>query len=342
MLRSADLSLRKRKRQQCKIGWLILSSLLIAAVFISQLLLETTIYLNPLLLLTMEDYSEQAYMSKLAKRWLHDERTSPFPQPSPDEDCSCWNPDAKPPCCERTFRRAHKMGYVLTERLFTTKTFGARISTTQSFRRFPAEHDYRDVVLVRNFYDSIASGYLYHKQGKECWLDHVGRRFTRRGKWGNDNFQKFAGGEKSYIKYELDPPAKPGDTLCHYLANNSEKVGMRAYMSWILNNGYEGVISSYVYNMFDPFNRTRYICYKDMSDPEQDLRVINECLDWWFPTGHGAWDGRKPTKTKEYSGNHATSHDPNLRRRLRRLIEELDEKYFEGVVAWADSSLPCQ
>ena len=30
--------------------------------------------------------------------------------------------------------------------------------------------DYRDVIVTRNIYESIISGYLYHKQGKECYL----------------------------------------------------------------------------------------------------------------------------------------------------------------------------
>ena len=234
------------------------------------------------------------------------------------------------------------MGYILTERLFSTRGLMRKVSTTQAFRRWPAEHDYRDVVLVRNFYESIISGYLYHKKGSECWLDHLGRKIARRERWLNDNFQKFAGGEKAYIKYTLDPPPNPGDTLCHYLANNTEPVGMRAYMSWILNNGYEGVMASYVLNMFDPSNRTRYVCYEHLSDPDRDLQVIDECLDFWFPSGHGPWDGRKPAKTKEYVGTHSTSHDPDLRTRLRGLIRELDETNFDGVVAWADSLFPCR
>ena len=34
--------------------------------------------------------------------------------------------------------------------------------------------DYRDVIVTRNIYESIASGYLYHKTGKECWLSSHG------------------------------------------------------------------------------------------------------------------------------------------------------------------------
>lgn len=341
MPRLNGINSHHQRKPKYKVVWLVLGTLLLAVVVYQQLYHDGTLYMYPLLSLT-RDYSQPVDIDKLAKRWLRDERTIPYPQPPSEEECSCWNPAAMPPCCERSFRRAHKMGYVLTDRLFNTPSLRTKISTSQLFRRFPAEHDYRDVILVRNFYESIISGYLYHKQGKECWLNHFGRRIWPRERWGNDNFEIFAGGEKAYIKYDLDPPPYPGDTLCHYLANNTEPIGMRAYMSWILNNGYEGVLASYVYNMFDKYNRTRFICYEDISDPDKDLRVIDECLDWWFPTGHGKWDGRKPAKTKDYQGNHATSHDPDLRRRLRNLIEELDEKYFESTVAWADTLFPCR
>jgi hypothetical protein len=116
---------------------------------------------------------------------------------------------------------------------------------------------------------------------------------------------------------------------------------MRAYMSYILNIAYDGVLASHVLNQLDPFNRTLYVCYEDLSDPDQDLRVLEKCLDWWFPTGHEAWDGRKPARRKSYTGIHATSHDADLRKRLKALIQELDKQYFEGVLAWANSLLHC-
>jgi hypothetical protein len=233
------------------------------------------------------------------------------------------------------------MGYMLTDRLFRTRRFHRFISKTQEFRKFPAQTDFRDVVLVRNFYESIISGYLYHKRGNECWMDHVGRQIRPREKWNNYNFQIFSGGEKAYIQYDLEPPANADDTLCHYLANNTEPIGMRAYMSWILNNGYEGVLRSFVLNMFDPSNRTMFVCYEDLSNPQHDMQVLEKSLDWWFPTGHEVWDGRKPARDEVYTGVHATSHDSELRSRLYNLIQELDDAYFEGVVAWASSLFPC-
>jgi hypothetical protein len=116
------------------------------------------------------------------------------------------------------------------------------VSTLQ-FRREPADNDYRDIVLVRNFYEALISGYLYHYQGNECWRNQFGRPMPKH-KWVNCNFRIFVGGNQSYIKYALDPPANPGDTLCHYLANNTEAVGRRAYMSWVRVRRRTGELSS--------------------------------------------------------------------------------------------------
>ena len=60
--------------------------------------------------------------------------------------------------------------------------------------RFPFTGDYRHVVVTRNWYDAIISGYLYHKSCKERWLDWFGESITMVGfgtiprKIGNNDY----------------------------------------------------------------------------------------------------------------------------------------------------------
>jgi len=70
-------------------------------------------------------------------------------------ECSCFNPAATRGCCERVLRRSHKMGYILTQRLFIREE---RIKVTQNFRRSSPSSDFRDVILTRNWYESLISG----------------------------------------------------------------------------------------------------------------------------------------------------------------------------------------
>lgn len=81
--------------------------------------------------------------------------------------------------------------------------------------RMPA-NDYRDVLLIRNIYDALVSGYLFHKEGQEC--DDMGYK-------GELSLKRWY----SWISYELDPP-REHRSLCKYIASESEEVGMRAYI----------------------------------------------------------------------------------------------------------------
>lgn len=105
------------------------------------------------------------------------ERTSPLSQPTTtnmvknrhDENnstaCNCFQAhyQMKHHCCQRRIRRFHKMGYVLIDELFPSRSY-SRIRKESIPRNYDAMADqsqpvdYRDVVITRNFYDAIISG----------------------------------------------------------------------------------------------------------------------------------------------------------------------------------------
>jgi len=107
--------------------------------------------------------------------------------------CSCRNPKSGRDCCIRFLRRNHKMGFELVKELAIGGKLGGVLANyndnselresatkrrapvidlsygprTGSFLTDPdfasAKQDFRQVVVMRNLYRSLISGYLYHK-----------------------------------------------------------------------------------------------------------------------------------------------------------------------------------
>jgi len=83
------------------------------------------------------------------------------------------------------------------------------------------------------------------------------------------------------------------------------------------------------------------VCYDDMLSPEHGSETLTKLLHFWYNgTSHQPLQGPLPSDN-EYSGSHSTSHDPTVRQRLAEVARRLDEEYYNGEIAWADSVLPC-
>lgn len=82
--------------------------------------------------------------------------------------------------------------------------------------------------------DSIISGYLYHLEGKECWLDWYGND----GSWDANLFPSYH--TKRWMRYIdiLSQRTRVYDTLCHCLANSTEEDGIRVYIDWVFHAFY--------------------------------------------------------------------------------------------------------
>lgn len=78
-------------------------------------------------------------------------------RPLPTGNCSCFNSMASWECCQRVARRSHKMGHILSLKLFVPYP-GINLAILGTSRSEPLPHDYRDVIFSRNIYDSLVSG----------------------------------------------------------------------------------------------------------------------------------------------------------------------------------------
>lgn len=144
------------------------------------------------------------------------------------------------------------------------------------------------------------------------------------------------------LSYELDPPAN-NRSLCDYLSEVDEKSGMRAYIDFIFRIHYSGPFAHWALAQELPEvkERTMVMCYDELSSPETDLISVNRMIDFWYNgTQHREFHGIPPGQTE--AKGHGTSHNPAIRERLKALVKQIDEEYYDGQIAWIHSTLPCQ
>jgi len=109
---------------------------------------------------------DRAHPLALLKQYIPLAEFYRFPHPRNfTGECSCLNPNSTLECCSRTFRRSHKMGCVMSMNLLEQYPGQYRLAAEPKFFTYNLglpETDYRDVIVLRDLYSSILSGYLYH------------------------------------------------------------------------------------------------------------------------------------------------------------------------------------
>jgi len=263
--------------------------------------------------------------------------------------------------------------------------------------------DFREILLFRNIYDSLVSGCkcmrilyviisprrsrffspktkrrppydkinidLYHLDGRECWKSGTGGPLEYGPGWkANQDWYE-------HLSFPLDPPR--GDrSICRYMSDESERVGMRAYVSspfvlgmhlmqkkeenkyspthtlcfnqyhrqvdWVFNYYYAGILGHWALARLFPQigERTKTICYEDLGASGRDTVVVGEMLEFWYNgTSYEPWTGKPPGKSD--AGGHATTKDRDMRDRLIDTIKEIDKAHYDGDIAWLNSVLPC-
>jgi len=121
-------------------------------------------------------------------------------------------------------------------------------------------------------------------------------------------------------------------------------VGLRAYIDWVFNVKYQGILSTWALLQQAHYNhttatsvrdRTLVICYEDLTSPEDGAKTIQKIFE------HLTLAYGYQAQVAEYSGDHATSHNVTILQQLTDIIAEIDEEYYNGDIAWLDSVLPC-
>lgn len=258
---------------------------------------------------------------------VRDVSISTRPLPS----CSCWNDTNE--CCNRTTLRAHKMGVVLIRDLIQLPydIQSAIIHPSVLLHAKEASKDYRHVVVVRPIYDSIISGYFYHKTGRECWLDQNGRLRAK-----NKTFDW-----ESKLAYPLLRP-RQNRSLCEYLQDESTELGLHAVVDLAMSSWYAGIMPHYelVRQMEerDEAARTIYICFEQLANPTTQQATMDYILDWLYPGGEHKHSTAKRRRQEvssscRYHGGHSTFVNETERTYLKHVVRQYDEQLFNGLGA---------
>jgi len=245
--------------------------------------------------------------------------------------CSCWN-NTSDECCDRKILRAHKMGVVLIRDLIQNPFHVESAIIHPSRIANQTKPDYRHVVITRPIYDSIISGYLYHKSGRECWLDQNGNARSK-----NKTFEW----ESKLSQTPRKPPRNR--TLCAFLAEESEQDGVSVVVDLALSAWYAGLVphKKLVEQVETNDNRhTLFVCFEELSNPTTQRTTLQKIMNWLYPGGH---DFSMPLEAKQasYKGGHSTTSDAAVRKRLYGLVKRYDEELFNGIGATASSMFGC-
>jgi len=349
--RSARGTLAKALAASCLIltgGSLVISStrtsahLLIDDILVNEILMEhppsTQLFATPVALMRNGIPLEEIYSWRL-----------PTTTETRDEACSCQNPQATPQCCKRVVQRGHKMGHILLSQIFSQFKDDIRLRVLKPKANQYLEDDYvvelpkedfRHILVMRNIYDSLVSGYQYHRSGRECTLNPEG---------GDDDvlIDRHINRWDRFVGYKLDPP-RDGRSLCQYLADEAEIVGMRAYLHWVFRVHYFDMFGRWALaqELPDVRDRIQTVCYEDLTSRSRDQRVEG-MIDFLYGgnenhSHHMPFDpsGLRPAGAS-YEGGHSTSHEPLVRQHLRDVVAEIDQEYYNGDISWLDSILPC-
>ncbi|KAG7372033.1 hypothetical protein IV203_018176 [Nitzschia inconspicua] len=286
--------------------------------------------------------------------------------------CDCYNMAAR--CCDRTIFRTHKFGTILLGDMFLPnrqKDAQYRIHTNPTPKnldyQLPTTLDYRHVLVTRNWFDAIVSGYLYHQAGYECVMDYRGNAsavFQHHSKYFNmEQHYHLADWDKqltylsvSSTSSSLSIPPRHNRSFCEYLQDQPEEIGMAVLMDFALSRWYKGVVAYYEKaqerDQSTQQQRSLFLCFEDLVDPFQQEGFFYQMVAFLFPGGNASeWklpgpiqasiQQQKVSRTGKYEGGHATTHDTALRTRLRALAERLDRDLFGNVVATSSAVFGC-
>lgn len=230
------------------------------------------------------------------------------------------------------FQATHKTGHALTKK-FRNEWFQHH---STYYRRITPTVDSKTVVTVRDLFDATVSGYLYHKTGHECWLDHDGipgnkldRYWIHKVNW-NVNVTTVPVPE--HLVW-------PDYNLCQALETaDSERIGLGIYLEFARKNFYQSIYELSKHN--DP--PTLSVCMEDMRD--HPLETAIRIRDFYAGTNMERYKNPKPNQRRLVSpaGGHATNHDPALRKKLYDLARELDCEYFGcETQMWNEEAVRC-
>lgn len=262
--------------------------------------------------------------------------------------------------CERIIWRTHKFGTILLGDLFQDlrqSTSVPRIFTRPTPKSdeyaLPTRIDYRHVLVTRNWFHAIVSGYLYHKAGYECTIEPRGSSV-----YHSQHYDMEADYHNKYWdtqhllyhkRYNIPFPSRNNRSLCQYLQEESEETGILVTMDIALSRWYKGLIP--YHEKADA--RTLFLCYEDLVDAFQQEELFYRILQHLFPgidNVHETFQMPRYMKNmlvqqqanhSVYTGGHASTHNVEVQTRLENLVKRFDQELFHDTIAESNAVFSC-
>jgi len=242
-----------------------------------------------------------------------------------------------------------------------------------------AVKDYRHVAMLRNPLEAMVSGYLYHQTGRECTLDYYGAPWRKDLLRDIEQYVQLDHAAATTTTTTTHDPARANQktphncetfiadlppanqrSLCEYLAQESEDHGMRVYVEYAWNKWYQNLRYYWSAVHANPPIRTLFVCLEDLErvltqNPLTGTKttttphavVRHAMLDWLYPgTSHGnnsfaSANAPAASYTRPSSNGHATPRDPATRKRLRNLVEQLDQTLLHNELKQLELLFQC-
>ena len=170
------------------------------------------------------------------------------------------------------------------------------------------------IFLVRNLFDAVVSGYLYHKAGKECTVQARSNRHMRKPHREVKDWSKHV--SQNFTK------AESHTHICKVLQHRTERDGVYLYAEFAWRLWYQ------------PYEE--FVCRQHefplMRVPFEDLVREQSNLTVTGIAKHFLARGEM-LQTNGYHGAHATSRDVRLRQRVRALVEEADKHVLKSALS---------
>jgi hypothetical protein len=303
---------------------------------------------------------------KLQSKGLHNSNNNNNDNNNKLPPCDCFDVAAR--CCDRTVFRTHKFGTILLGDMFLPnrlKDAQFRIHTSPTPKNYdyqlPTTFDYRHVLVTRNWFDAMVSGYLYHQAGYECTMDYKGNAsatFQHHSQYFNmEQHYHLADWDAQLTYHHQDGLVVPrhNRSFCQYLQDEPMEIGMPVLMDFALSRWYKGVVPYYekakARDQQTGRQRSLFLCFEDLVNPYQQEDLFHQMATFLFPsTNASEWTlpgaiqasiAQQKASHGQYEGGHATNHDAALRQTLRQFAEQLDRDVFGNVVATSSAMFGC-
>lgn len=261
--------------------------------------------------------------------------------------CSCVDDFSSIYCCQRAIIGVYNMGLSVVDELryqLRLKDVAApEIMAEHRFGRlFEAAFvsppmDYRHVVVTRNWYDAIVSGYIHHKSGRDCWLDSFGNP-GHKGWLLNNTRENWE--QRLLNKTQPWWPPGNGRDLCTYLAVESEEVGLRVFTAWAMSS-FMLPLSNFrrlrqEVEVTKGWKRTKFLCYENVLALNSSSST--ELYLWYFPNRTRQIELSAP----RFQAGRDVGFDPLLRKRLQELVSQIDTIFYNGTIANGSREFGCR